>query len=530
MTHFKKRPITLYFDEFVVVDKPLQNVLVSPPLVYNPKVESRGKKVVFTFNEKEKLRDSATYTINFGEAIRDLNENNVAENIRYVFSTGDVIDSLVLRGAILDAITGEPVDKATALLFDNLNDSAVINDRPYYFGRTDEKGLFKIENIKPGKFQLVGLKEENNNYKYDDPEEYIGYVDSIIRMKDEMDPQIVTIFKERPKPFIEDIDSTTRGLIIIKYNTALIDPVFRLENEDIKYQLDVVENNIRLWHTAPKRTRWWFYIERGEKTDSLRIVSYQLDSTMAKTPLTCSKPKRHIASQHQDSLVYINFSAPIVDVQTERFLITNTSDSTFSTELRLREGYRAVEDEFTFEPVKTTGDLILNISEGDIFDIYGRTVDSLLECPFKILDDEGFSNLSLTIKGFEEDKSYFLQLKDEELVRNEWVVKGMTEWEGQFDKIIPKDYALYILEDLNENKMWDAGRFLERRQPERKREETISDLRANWDVEQEIDISNWYEDVIIEFPIEEEEEDEEELLDEDDPEEEEEDDDDDGGK
>ncbi|MCB0640491.1 MAG: carboxypeptidase regulatory-like domain-containing protein, partial [Phaeodactylibacter sp.] len=105
------------------------------------------KTVLFEFDENEELRENATYIINFGDAIKDFTEGNIAP-IRFIFSTGDYIDSLEVKGRVVDAVSGEPVSDVLVMLYDNLNDTVVRTERPFYFSRTDKAGQFKIENVK----------------------------------------------------------------------------------------------------------------------------------------------------------------------------------------------------------------------------------------------------------------------------------------------------------------------------------------------------------------------------------------------
>ena len=83
-TNFKPRQVDFYFDEFIEVRDPIKEVLVSPPLTYIPQVKHRGKKVSFAFDEKEVLRENATYTINFGESVVDFHEGNKLPNFNFV--------------------------------------------------------------------------------------------------------------------------------------------------------------------------------------------------------------------------------------------------------------------------------------------------------------------------------------------------------------------------------------------------------------------------------------------------------------
>ena len=151
-TNFKKQRIEMTFDEWIKLEDVFNQVVVSPPLNEQPQVTQDGKKIVFEFGKKEELRENATYTINFGTSVKDLAEGNIAKNLRFVFSTGAIIDSLTVRGRVVDAVTGLPTEGAVLMLYDNFSDTVVRKIKPFYFGRTDKNGEAIIENVREGKF------------------------------------------------------------------------------------------------------------------------------------------------------------------------------------------------------------------------------------------------------------------------------------------------------------------------------------------------------------------------------------------
>ena len=165
-TNFEKQTIELTFDEWVNLNDVFNQVVVSPPLDNRPEVRIKKKTILFEFAEEEVLRDSATYTINFGEAIKDLTEGNPADNLRFVFSTGDFIDSLSVQGRIVDARTGEPVEGVLFNMYDELQDTVVRTRRPFYFAKTNKEGQFRVENVKSDTFKLFALKDANLNYLF----------------------------------------------------------------------------------------------------------------------------------------------------------------------------------------------------------------------------------------------------------------------------------------------------------------------------------------------------------------------------
>ncbi|MEZ4955105.1 MAG: Ig-like domain-containing protein [Saprospiraceae bacterium] len=176
---FEKQDIVLAFDEWVELKDAFNQVVISPPLEFRPTIERKKKTIQLKFDDREVLRDSATYVINFGEAIRDLTEGNVAP-IVFVFSTGDYIDSLTIEGRIIDAYTLEPVKDVLFMLYENLADSVFRKERPFYFSKTDEQGNFKVNNIKAGYFKAAALADKNLNYRFDNEAELIAFLDTAV--------------------------------------------------------------------------------------------------------------------------------------------------------------------------------------------------------------------------------------------------------------------------------------------------------------------------------------------------------------
>ena len=61
--NYKSKQIEVEFDELVLTEKVMDNVVISPPQLKLPDIKTRGKKLLVVFNED--LKDSTTYTIQF---------------------------------------------------------------------------------------------------------------------------------------------------------------------------------------------------------------------------------------------------------------------------------------------------------------------------------------------------------------------------------------------------------------------------------------------------------------------------------
>ena len=160
----KEKTVSIYFNEFVKIDNPTQNVIVSPPQLEVPEIKSGGKKI--TVQLKDSLKKNTTYTIDFSDAISDNNEGNPLGNYTYSFSTGDKIDTLEVSGDVLAAENLEPVQGILVGLYSDFSDSAFYKTPMMRVARTDSRGHFIIRGVAPGSYHAVALQDQDGNYMF----------------------------------------------------------------------------------------------------------------------------------------------------------------------------------------------------------------------------------------------------------------------------------------------------------------------------------------------------------------------------
>ncbi len=146
---------------------------------------------------KNELSPNTTYTINFGNAISDLNEGNPLPDFEFVFSTGDEIDSLSVAGRAVNAFDYKPLkdQEIMVMLYNNLADSAPLQQIPRYIGRANSDGLFTINNIHPDTCRIIALQDANGNLKYDPGAESIAFLDTFL---------VINANTVKPMTFIKD--------------------------------------------------------------------------------------------------------------------------------------------------------------------------------------------------------------------------------------------------------------------------------------------------------------------------------------
>lgn len=186
---FTENKITLSFNEFVDIKELQNNLLVSPLPKKSPVVTYNLRTV--TIKLKDSLKPNTTYSLNFGNAIRDVNEGNVFKNFTYVFSTGTAIDSLTLSGKIMLAQNGKTDSSIIAMLYRNLADSAVEKEKPDYIAKLSGNGSFQFENLPEGNYNIFALKDNDGGKTYNSKSEIFAFTDGPVTVSQSSSPVIL---------------------------------------------------------------------------------------------------------------------------------------------------------------------------------------------------------------------------------------------------------------------------------------------------------------------------------------------------
>lgn len=157
--------ITLTFDEFVSLQDINSNLIVSPTLKNIPSVDNKLRNVTIKF--KDSLEANTTYSLNFGNSIKDVNEGNILKEFRYVFSTGNTIDDFTYTGKVLLAEKGSVDSTLIVILHNTTSDTAIFKNRPRYYSKINGKGNFEFKNLSGGYYSVYVLPNDISK-KYDD--------------------------------------------------------------------------------------------------------------------------------------------------------------------------------------------------------------------------------------------------------------------------------------------------------------------------------------------------------------------------
>jgi hypothetical protein len=474
------RKFEFTFDEFVEIKEVLKEVLVSPPLTYLPKVVSRGKKIEFSFNEKEILKENTTYIINFGESIRDFNEGNKLSNFKHVFSTGDQIDSLKVEGKVFDFETKKDLGGIIVMLYEDLNDSTIIKKKPFYSTKTDAKGAYFLENIKKSKFRIIALKDENSNLIFNEGTEGLGFTDKYV----EWDSSIVykqDLYVSVPelKPRIIGSKNDKYGITKVKINTKLNkNPTYKLSEKFDFSALSMKDDSIMLHYYS------------NEKLDSFNwmlpfdtITIYTKDLIYPKLAIKATPMFNTIGHLPQDSL---------------KFEFNSTVDAIDKSKVILKDSFNNIAVDIVktaFNTIAISNKLIskrdyqYTILPGAVIDYFGNKNDTIIG-KVNIFDTSILSTMNVELSGLDSTLQYeVILLKSGQKMSQETVV-GKSKILLKYKNLKSDEYSLNVLEDKNKNGVKDGSNYWKKTQSETQKIFKLEKLRESWNLETKVNYEN----------------------------------------
>lgn len=175
--NFKGQKVEISFDEIINLKDQQKKVIISPAPKTQPTIRTVGRKVTVEF--REPLEENTTYVIDFSNAIEDNNEGNQLDGYAFAFSTGDEIDTLAVSGIVLRAKDLEPMQHIIVGLHSNLDDTAFTHLPLERITRTNDRGKFTIQGLKPGSYHVFAVNDMDGDYRMARTED-IAFLDRIV--------------------------------------------------------------------------------------------------------------------------------------------------------------------------------------------------------------------------------------------------------------------------------------------------------------------------------------------------------------
>ena len=487
--NFKGNEIKLVFDENIKLKNLNKQLIISPPMKYEPSILPTTPTKTITIKIKDTLQPNTTYSFNFGQSIADNNEGNPLNQFKYVFSTGDYIDSLSLGGTIKSAYDKEVESFVSVMLYDvndNFKDSVVYNNNPRYVTNTlDSLKTFRFENLKAGKYLLVAMKDYNSNNKYNPKTDKIGFSKEFITIPNDTLYEL-ELFKET-LPFKTFKPSQASGnRLFLGYegvaNTAAARPKLILKNrtEILSHVITKFpkKDSLQIWYKPIKvdsltlavakdkyEANFTFKI-KDQKKDTLKIAALQTGNLNFRERFT------------------LESATPLIRVANSKINVINNAKAKVPFTTEYDEFNQKLYFDFKKEPLENYS---FEILPGALTDFYEKSNDTLTY-KLNTRSTSDYGNLTVTLENIKQFP-VIIELTNTkgDVLAAEYTEKMTTI---EFNLIEPELYTLRAIYDTNNNKEWDSGNYLEKRQAE----EVIYfskeiDVRANWDVNQVFDLS-----------------------------------------
>lgn len=524
--NFSGNKATLYFNELVNVKDAFNKVVVSPPGGSTPRVSSLGNRITIEFPDT--LLPNTTYTVDFGDAIEDNNEGNKLENFLYTFSTGDVLDTLMISGMVLGAEDLEPQQGMLVGLHTNPADSAFRTLRFDRVAKTDEYGRFAIGGLAPGEYRVFALTDPDNDLKYSSPEENLAFLDfmvsptseriivndSIYDLKTGAVDTVLTRERTRFLPnniLLRSFNSGFKPQYIVTYerpdttrinlqfnSRADVFPTITLQGEDNSWlpldrwaitEKSATNDTISLWITDPAiiandTVRLAVSYFRGDKpsemfehSDTLRILlkgkRVALTEDKKKKGKKETEEKIEVPSMQIKSLGGADIGRPLT-LEMEAPL-AELDPAKIRLEIKVDTVWEAVAMPALRQDTLTPRRYMLDV-DWDYDTQYKLSADSAavrsvyglvnkdFNTEFKIKAQNEYSSLAVNLTGYNDTLPVFVDLLDS----GGKIKRALPVVNGRilFDNLLPGKYYLRLVVDRNGDGKYTPGDYDEQRQPD----------------------------------------------------------------
>ena len=485
--NFTAPKITIEFDEYFNLQNEFKEFSVSPEMDVQPELRKKGKKLEIVIQDT--LEKNTTYTLNFGKAIVDVNEANAIKNFTYVFSTGPQLDSLSIKGKVINSITGLPELDAVVFILPLNRDTLFGKRKASIFTTTDSSGNYALNNLRKDTYKIYALKEKNGDRIYQQATDEIGFLKDSIVLTKPVDSINLSIFKEDATAFrVIDKRLNTDGSLSFSFNQKLLKPEVTVVEPaalDATKLIKFSKNNdsLRVWlkdlsfdstKVAIKdngKVLQTVSFTRGKKETYTRVLN--ITDNIDQRKLNPNKPLK------------LGFNFPVESADVTK--ITLLEDSVERKNFTVQKDSIDFLSYYVRYPWKPKKSYDIKFAAGAFTAIF-NTKNKEATKIFELASKDDYGTLTVKIVPPEPNKSYILEVVNEgKTVVNTLVITRDTT--VRFANYQAGKYWIRISYDTNKNGKWDTGNVSRGLQPEKIWNEPKElSIRANWERNETITI------------------------------------------
>ncbi len=476
------------FDELIDASTLREKLIISP--FYNGSFEVKTKKNTITIFFDSLFEDNTTYIFNFADGVTDVTERNPSLNSKFVFSTGDKIDSSYVSGIIHNPLKNELVEGALVGLYNKEDSLDLFHKKPVYFSLTDEDGRFRIENLKKDEYTIYAFFDENNNLQAEYKKELFGFLEESILIGDSIENLYIPIFNEdltnlellrkRERGSVVDLvynkkikeykvscvenisySLSDNNLLSVYRNKVQKDSVFlKVSVKDvnnyiaedsfyIKFSEEVNTNN---------ETKSSFKLKSNNADDSIEfkletnkpLIKYSIDNIEIKYD-TVELPKKFYGYYTKKKSNNLIEGKMFIQVDSASKYIEKIKKDIIADSLGFENDsiYKSVSG---YYKRLNTSKLSLEIKKGSIITIDNDSIKTIKE-DLRIRGKDYYGGLSGSVVNIENNKNIIVELVNEKFTQI--INNKMKGYSFDFQNIPPGKYYLRVIEDKNNNYEWD---------------------------------------------------------------------------
>lgn len=480
--NFASNKVIIQFDEYIQLKDIDNQVLISPPFEQKPEIQAKGKSLHININDT--FKPNTTYLFQFKNAVVDNNEGNPLPSFDYVFSTGNFLDSLSIKGSVSDAFTQKPDEGMYVFLYSHFSDSVVVNSKPVYVTKTDREGRFEFKYIAQGKYKIIALKDDDKSLTYNNVSEKIAFsTDAVI-------PQYIadscdTILAVKLNTFVQESDiqriinsnMLKTGRAVIVTQRPLMSPTINAFGTEIIKYINSTRDTLLLWTKQPSDSLSLIINDDSGINDTLKLRYFQKKGSPSREPFM--KTNLKTTFPYFDS-IRIRFTNPVDSIaNADELVYVKTDTDSFYTSLQFDS---IMLNATLMLGLKPDTDYQIMIPGNRLTDIYGNKNDTI-NLKTKVDNSSDYGTIKLKLDSINDTLPYIVQiLSEKDKVIAQKVAHKAT---AVFPNLTAGAYKVRIIKDLNCNDKWDAGNYWNNRQSEPVYflPKTI-ELRNNWEIEE----------------------------------------------
>ena len=456
--NFAEDRVRIKFNEYIKLNNPSDNILIIPSMKESPTIEAKNKKLTIEFNEE--LQENTTYSITFNNAIQDITESNDSV-FQFVFSTGEYIDSLEITGEVKDAFTNKGQKEILVALYPkNVEanfDSIPLKIKPTYLSQTDANGNFRLNYLKDGAYFIFAFKDKNKNLLYDMGEAIAFTEEKEFNLKP-TDTNKFTLrsFTEKSDEIeLEDLNFDYPGRVEVILSNPTDD--FRItSNLPLIKEETERPDSIIYWLEQKPVPKMRFYTTLLGELDTLKPIYKGIPEKEDEIVLTQSHNIMKGELLPEENLEFV-FSEPVAEID---FSSVHFYDLD-SNEVAIEEGDVDVR-KVTFQTFGTLAERIV-IDSAAVQSLYGHENREKIELTFKNHEIDYYGSLIVSM-----DTTFNVPIVVH-LINDKGDVVDTTKFKSKmvFSELIPGNYQLRLIFDVDNSGTWTSGSLAEGRVPEK---------------------------------------------------------------